>query len=460
LDQVGLLGPDEPRYASIGRHMAQSSDWITPRLWGEPWFEKPPLLYWMIGVAFRMGLSQDLAPRLPNAVLGVAFLAFYYLLVRREFGSQSAFYSAGILAASAGWLGFAHVGATDLPLTATFSAAMFLVMAWLRTGERLLPAAAAISLALAVLAKGLVALALALPVLWFARRHFRQLLRPEAVLGFLITAVPWYALAAWRHGSVFWQEFFVRHHFQRFSSDALQHQQPFWFYVPVLAAGLFPWCALLLLLRRLDYRDPRLQFLAAWVAWGLVFLSASLNKLPGYVLPLLPALALLCGLALAHSRRCAWTLGASALLLGLLPLIAQVLPKAIQAGLSRAEFSHLRWEWPAAAVALAVTAMLLEWRRRRQAAFLLLLGALAASVTFLKTRAFPQLDTLVSARALWKQIEPHQADCCVESLHRAYRYGLNYYSQVPLPDCISAPRPLHVIQDPGMAPRVEAAPSP
>src|SRR6476646_4243095 len=77
LGAIGLLGPDEPRYASIGREMARSGDWITPRLWGDPWFEKPALLYWLQGAAFRLGVPADLAPRLPIALLAVAFLVFY-----------------------------------------------------------------------------------------------------------------------------------------------------------------------------------------------------------------------------------------------------------------------------------------------------------------------------------------------------------------------------------------------
>src|SRR5215469_6869815 len=78
LTAAGMIGPDEPRYASIGREMAHSGDWITPRLWGEPWFEKPALLYWIEGAAFRLGLNEDLAPRLPVALASVAFLIFFY----------------------------------------------------------------------------------------------------------------------------------------------------------------------------------------------------------------------------------------------------------------------------------------------------------------------------------------------------------------------------------------------
>src|SRR6516162_10513370 len=97
LSTAGLLGPDEPRYASVAREMARSGDWITPRLWGEPWFEKPALLYWMTGAAFRLGLGPELAPRLPVALLAFSFLGFYWWILRREFGFLAAWLSTLIL---------------------------------------------------------------------------------------------------------------------------------------------------------------------------------------------------------------------------------------------------------------------------------------------------------------------------------------------------------------------------
>jgi len=90
IGSTGVLGPDEPRYASIGREMARSGDWITPRLWGKAWFEKPPLLYWMTGAAFLSGVGPDLAPRLPVAILAVGFLAFLWWILTREFNGRVA----------------------------------------------------------------------------------------------------------------------------------------------------------------------------------------------------------------------------------------------------------------------------------------------------------------------------------------------------------------------------------
>src|SRR5215831_8894996 len=112
LDAAGMLGPDEPRYASIGREMARSGDWITPRLWGEPWFEKPPLLYWLTALAFRLGIGPDWAPRLPVAIIAVVFLIFYWRLLAAEFGSRPASIATLILATTFGWIGYGQIGVT------------------------------------------------------------------------------------------------------------------------------------------------------------------------------------------------------------------------------------------------------------------------------------------------------------------------------------------------------------
>jgi len=269
LSATGLLGPDEPRYASVARQMARSGDWITPRLWGAPWFEKPVLLYWLSGVGFRLGLSTELAPRLPGALIAVAFLAFYWWTLRREFTCRAAWLATLILGSSGMWVAYSQNAVTDLPLAATFSAAMLLAMPWVaRRDTRQLPAAAAL-FGLAVLAKGLVPLALAAPLL--LGRHLRDWLRWRVLLPFFLVALPWYALCYWRNGWTFIHEFFVVQHFSRVTSGALKHGQPVWFYLPILLAGLLPWTPLLgLIARRRVYRDRRRVFLAVWVLLVLV----------------------------------------------------------------------------------------------------------------------------------------------------------------------------------------------
>jgi len=145
LGSTGVLGPDEPRYASVARDMARSGDWITPRLWGEPWFEKPALLYWMTGAAFRAGIGPDLAPRLPVALLAVGFLIFFWWILNREYGGRVAWLATLILGTTVGWQAMGQAGVTDLPLAATFGGAMLLALPWMaRDDTRFLPISAAL----------------------------------------------------------------------------------------------------------------------------------------------------------------------------------------------------------------------------------------------------------------------------------------------------------------------------
>lgn len=457
LSAAGMLGPDEPRYASIGRQMARSGDWITPRLWGAPWFEKPALLYWMIGAAFRLGISEDLAPRIPVAVVSVAFLIFFQWLLHREFGARAAWAATLMLGTSAAWLGCSFVGTTDLPMAAAFSAAMLLSLDWIETGNRSrLPLAAAL-LGMAVLAKGLVPLALTLPLLWCGRRHFRDLLRFPVVGAFLIVALPWYLLCYLRNGSVFLRTFFWEQHFERFMSGALAHGQPVWFYAPVLVAALMPWTpALLLLGRRALYRDGRRRFLLLWLLSVLVFFSLSRNKLPGYILPLAPPAAALMGIALADAKRAFWVLPAAAICLAAVPAAMPMLPQALAAGFSRASVPEPQWTWLLPA-GLALGVYLLEREGRRTAALAAMAVAATIGVVMLKLADLPVIDRAYSARPLWRQIAGRESQVCVESMHRSWRYGLNYYSIEPLPDCSQAPRPLHVRQAPGGQPAIAGA---
>src|SRR5438132_7159756 len=193
LDRTGLLSADEPRYAAIGREMAQSGDWVTPRLYGQPWFEKPPLLYWMTAAGFKAGLNEDLAPRLPVAILSVAFLIFYFLILRHEFGDRAAAFSTCILATSAGWLAYSHVAVTDLPMSAAFAAAMLLVAT--NRGQSLF---VPVLLGIAVLGKGLAPLALFIPAIWFLRRQPKAI--ALALGGAILVALPWYGLVTAQHG--------------------------------------------------------------------------------------------------------------------------------------------------------------------------------------------------------------------------------------------------------------------
>ena len=436
---MGLVGPDEPRYAAIGRAMAQSGDWITPRLWGRAWFEKPVLLYWMTAGGYRLGLGPDLAPRLPVALLSVGFLAFFWWRLRIEWNARIATYATAMLATSGGWLAYSHVAVTDLPLSAFFAAAVLLSLPWLARGERTTLTAAAGCLGLAVLAKGLVPLVLFTPVCAVGWRRARDWVRPLPLLAFAVCALPWYVLCAAANGPEFLKIFFLEHQLGRFSSSALQHVQPWWFYIPSMLLLLFPWFPLLFVVRG-DKADPRIHALVAVVVFGFLFFSASVNKLPSYVLPLTPVVCILMATGLSRVARPGLAMVGPVTLLGLLPVIAQILPVALAHGLRAANIP-----WSQVTIALVLSGLLgyglALYARRRAPAIVMTMAGIV--FMWFQISSFPALDQAASARPVWLREHP----ACAENRARAIAYGLSYYAGMELPNCLVLDRdPIRVVR--------------
>jgi len=458
LTDVGMLGPDEPRYASIGREMAFTGDWVTPNLWGRPWFEKPVLLYWITGAGFSLGLDEELAPRLPVALLSICFLVFFQWRLSREFGSRAAWYAATILATSAGWFAYSHLCVTDVPMAAFFGAAVILLLPWVRDGNRNVVFPAGACLGCAMLAKGLVPAVLFAPLLWFGRRRWRDLFAFGCFA--VLAAAPWYILCTLVNGPMFVEEFFWKHHFARFASESLQHVQPFWFYGPILLAGFVPWSPLLLtMFSRKQYSDKRRLFLLLTVLFGLLFFSVSTNKLPGYLLPLFPPLAALAGIRLAEMKSARPPLVLAAILLLVIPVAAAILPDAVRAGLSRSVLPVFPWwVFPPTAVA-AVLVWWFELNRKRDLAVLTLVIGVTAGVVYLKATAFPVLDKEVSVRSFWREHSVRIEHVCIDQAHRNVVFGLNYYAFEPLPTCQDEPRPFRVWQKDAEPPTLLTLPS-
>jgi 4-amino-4-deoxy-L-arabinose transferase-like glycosyltransferase len=436
LGSVGFLGPDEPRYASIGREMAISHDFVTPRLDGQPWFEKPPLLYWMTAAGTILGLHDEWAARLPVELLSILFLIFFFNVLSREFSPRIATYASIILATSTGWIAYSFVAVTDLAMSVLLSAALLIAMFDTRRNSGYIAGAL---LGLSILAKGFVPLILFAPLFLIVRRR-----RLTTMAGAILVAAPWYLLCFERNGYVFWEDFFWRQQFERFFTPLLQHVQPMWFYIPILLAALFPWTILAgVLFRRKTYDDVRIRFLAGWLIYGLVFFSVARNKLPGYVLPLLPALTIVLAVGLSRAGVFEkWWIAICALMLVALPMIAAALPQALLEGLSKAP---LIWIPGLPFLALAPVVWYLAWREKPILAVLAIGLAVVVGITYLKRTTFPVLDQRVSVRGFWRDhSEEVQRSCTAPFIKRDWLYGLNYYAGRPMPTC-----------QPGQVPRIE-----
>ncbi len=297
--------------------MTETGDWVTPRLYGRPWFEKPPLFYWGAALCFKFFGVSEAAARLPSAIsallatLALAWLAF------RLYGTEAARWLLLLLPTTVGMIGFSHAAATDMPFSGMLTIAMVCaaVVLGLTRNENtpILPRTPWLALilfgfllGLAVLAKGPAAVILSGgAVLFWALftnrwRHAFRLLHPASIAAFCLTALPWYILCA-RRNPDFFRIFIIEHNFKRFLTPEFQHNQPFWFYVPVLLVAFLPWTIHLLwsclggakLLWRTRDISESSWFLICWAGFCVLFFSISRSKLPGYVLPAVPAIGAL-----------------------------------------------------------------------------------------------------------------------------------------------------------------------
>jgi 4-amino-4-deoxy-L-arabinose transferase-like glycosyltransferase len=333
LGAIGFVGPDEPRYAWIARDMAETGDWITPRLYGKPWFEKPPLYYWGAAICFKLFGVSEAAARLPSAISALLATLAMAWLAWRIYGTEAARWLLLLLPTTVGMIGFSHAAATDMPFSAMLTITMVCAAVLLnlecggkpplsrtqtastnptearsaaprdlapplrRKSRWLPPLLFGFVLGLAVLAKGPAAIILCggAAFLWtlFTKRwrDAIRLFHPAAIAAFCATALPWYIIVAGRNPD-FFRIFIIEHNFKRYLTPEFQHIQPFWFYVPILLAAFMPW-TIGVLAALVDTRS-RSQLDAFFLSLGLftvLFFTISRSKLPGYILPAVLSLA-------------------------------------------------------------------------------------------------------------------------------------------------------------------------
>lgn len=307
LDVRALITPDEGRYATLSLFMAKTGDWITPRLNGILYFEKPIMQYWMGAMAFNVLGVNEFAARFWPGLTGFATVFLTGWFATRLWNARIGFYAFCVAGSSLFILGNSHFLTLDMGLTffLTLALGAFLLaqtaesQAW-RTRFNWLAWAA---ISGAMLSKGLVALVIpgmSAIIYMVIKRDWTLLARMNMVSGLLIFALlagPWFVVVSLRNPG-FADFFFIHEHFQRFLTDEARREGPIWYFLPMLIAGMLPWTTWLPGLFKASAApaskrfDSRL-FLIIWSVFTLVFFSVSKSKLPSYILPMFPALAML-----------------------------------------------------------------------------------------------------------------------------------------------------------------------
>jgi 4-amino-4-deoxy-L-arabinose transferase-like glycosyltransferase len=314
-----LYKPDEARYGEIPREMVASGDWLTPRLNGFKYFEKPPLQYWATAVAFKVFGVSDWAARLWTGLAALVGILMVLGVGNRLFAPPAGAFAAAILASSPLYVLLGQVNTLDMSVTLFLSAAVFaFALAQRETAEpgarRRWMLAFWGACAAAVLSKGLIGIVLplgAVALYVLLRRDWALLRRLEIARGglvFLAIAAPWF-IAVSLANPEFAHFFFVQEHWLRFTTPMHHRQHPAGFFLPVLAAGLWPWLLAVIAGWLAALRPSRGRefspafFLAVWALVVFAFFSGSGSKLPPYILPMVPALAVLAGASLARGSK-------------------------------------------------------------------------------------------------------------------------------------------------------------
>ncbi|HET9316878.1 MAG TPA: glycosyltransferase family 39 protein [Vicinamibacteria bacterium] len=284
------------------RSMLERQDLLVPYYRGEPFFDKPPLTYWLMAAAFRVLGFDPGAARVVPAVAALLVLLATLWLGRILFDRRTAFAGAVVLATTGGFIGFGRIAMSDMLLALWSTLAMAIALRALRADAHpAWPVALAAVLGLGFLTKGPIALLLpGLGFAWLAwtRRadvpRVRAWIAGVAVVVFAAVALGWFVAVERRLGWGPLAHFFLRENLQRFAADTYDAQRPFWYYVPTFLAVGAPWSLFLPLAawRALGREDGASRFLLAWLALMLVPLSLSRGKIDYYLLPLYPAASL------------------------------------------------------------------------------------------------------------------------------------------------------------------------
>jgi len=387
-----LLGPDEGRYAEIAREMLSTGDWVTIRYDGLKYFEKPPFHMWMTALSYALFGMGEWQARLCVALAGLAGVAASMTAAARWFGARAGWLAGLVLASAPMWNAAAHFNTLDMTLSGVMACVLASLLLAQHPGttpsaQRNWMLACWVAMGIALLTKGLVGLVLpglVLVAYTCVTRDLallRRLHAPAGIALMLTVAVPWYWLVA-RRNPEFLRFFFVHEHWQRYTSTMHARQGPLWYFVPLALGGFLPWLGLLPAMVRIARHgagstgttgttspapfQPALMC-ALWALSIFAFFSLSGSKLPGYILPVFPALAILAGAALAQTSVPVWRTQLRAMLaIGALGLLASPVVATLDSNNTPNVLYHAYAVWVAMAFVVVCTCTVAAlWLLRR-----------------------------------------------------------------------------------------------
>lgn len=419
-----LNQPDEGRYAEIPREMVASGNWVTPRLDGLKYFEKPPLQYWATAVNYELFGQSNATARLWTALLGFLTVPWVFFLGVRLFDRRTALYASAITASCLMWVAMGHINTLDMGVSALLAfgvGALALaqnrrqqpryVMGWMLFGWAMLAGA--------MLTKGLIGLVLPGGAVvfytlwqrdWALWRHLH--LGKGIVLLFVLCA-PWFILISRQNPHFLWF-FFIHEHFLRYATPEADRYQPWWFFLALMWLGFVPWVGAAfrgVIRHRLPWRPgsggfDAERFFWTYAAFMLVFFSASDSKLVPYILPMYPTLALLAGRQLSQRQSFRSDMGVAVALAMALLVVAATVTRFAKHNLPAHLLVQGRPWLIAAALVIVAGAVMAWWQRARgqRAALCLAAGALVGFQ--LLNLGYQTLSPMYSTRELARAMEP------------------------------------------------------
>jgi 4-amino-4-deoxy-L-arabinose transferase-like glycosyltransferase len=443
-----LIDPDEGRYAEIPREMVASGDWLTPRLNGFKYFEKPVLQYWATAAGVSLFCENNLTARLWPALIGFLGALWAGYLGLRLYGQTAGFYAFVITVSGLLYVGIGHMLSLDMALSVFVAIGIGSLAlaqsrreepAWLRRWMLVGWA----SLAMAMLTKGLIALVLPAGTVllysvwqrdWALWTHLHIL---KGLLVFMLLAAPWF-IAVSLANPEFAQFFFIHEHFARYTSEVHERVAPWWYFIPVFMAGVLPWTAVILqsLYRPLVQAGTRTvsgfdaeRFLLVFTLFVLLFFSIGQSKLASYILPVMPVVAVLAGrqMAAAGYRKIdAWSL----LLLAVVLLVCAWQATRFASGVTPAAMYIAYRPWFIAASLLLASAALAGFRARpTRPVHVATIGILVLLAFQLLAWGFQSLSGSRSSRELAMAIQAQVPDGTVVYAVANYPQSLPFYLQ-------------------------------